>query len=82
MVIKNGQDALYTISGSKSGTYATVFGDGKEVTITFTSDPLITDTGFEAIYQVTQGKYRMVSVHAALHDEVDITPVRGCDNGR
>lgn len=82
VVIKNGQDALYTISGRKSGTYATVFGDAKEVTITFTSDPLITDTGFEATYQVTQGKYQMVSDRAALQDEMDITPVSGCDNGR
>ena len=57
MLIKTGEKALYTLSGSKSGTHATVFGEGRDVEITFTSDDLVTKTGFEATYQVTEGKY-------------------------
>ena len=53
---------MYTISGSQSGTRATVFGDGSDVTITFTSDPSITARGFEASYEVIEGRHTTVLI--------------------
>ena len=56
VIIRKGLKIMYTITGRKStGAHATVFGDGSDVTITFTSDSSVTDSGFDASYEVNEG---------------------------
>lgn len=57
VIIRKGDKTMYTLSGSQKGTHATVFGDDSDVTITFTSDSSITASGFEASYEVTEGRH-------------------------
>ena len=45
------------LSGKKDpDSHSTVFGDGGDVIITFSSDNVVTRKGFIASYEITEGK--------------------------